>query len=237
MPRSHRHGGGAHLKAYDAVVPRGGGLSIGLSAGVSPFIAPPQRTCHQHDPRPAAARGAAGHAAAVNTSTPPASHHADSPHQGCTTRGRACRQRERPIAGYARHRASSRQRRRGTSADDRCVSRRLARAGRPTRAAQRRSRRCDAPLLSCFSRGVGIPYSGVEFLVPPTPGNLPGAFLYLGIFRANGGRHARATAGGAAAMVSSPPAGPGQPTIEGPGHQGPPGRRGLLSQNSRHGCR
>ena len=161
LPRSHCHGGGAHLKAYDAVVPRGGGLSIGLSAGVSPFIAPPQRTCHQHDPRPAS-RGAAGRAAAVNTSTPPASHHADSPHEGCTTRGRACRQRERPIAGYARHRASSRQRRRGTSADDRGVSRRLARAGRPARAAQRRSRRCDAPLLSCFWRGG----------VPPTPDNL-----------------------------------------------------------------
>ena len=142
VPRSHRHGGGAHLKAYDAVVPRGGGLCISLPAGVSPFIAPPQRTCHQHDPRPTA-RGAAGRAAAVNTSTPPASHHADSPHQGCTMRGRACRQRERPIAGSARHRASSRQNRRGTSADDRGVSRRLARAGRPARAAQRRSRRCN----------------------------------------------------------------------------------------------
>ena len=199
-------------------MPRGGGLCIGLSAGVSPFIAPPQRTCHQHDPRPTA-RGAAGRAAAVNTSTPPASHHADSPHQGCTTRGRACRQRERPIAGSARHRASSRQRRRGTSADDRGVSRRLARAGRPAHAAQRRSRRCDAPLLSCFSRGGR----------PRRPVKITGAFLYLGIFRANGGRHARATAGGAAAMVPSPPAGPGQPTIEGPGHQGPPGRRGLLS--------
>ena len=226
MPRSHRHGGGAHLKAYDAVVPRGGGLSIGLSAGVSPFIAPPQRTCHQHDPRPAAARSAAGRAAAVNTSTPPASHHADSPHQGCTTRGRACRQRERPIAGSARHRASSRQRRRGTSADDRGVSRRLARASRPARAAQRRSRRCNHGETRRRDGGFAS-YAGPTDTFPD--------FLYLNFTKLR--RDARATAGGAAAMVPSPPAGPGQPTIEGPGHQGPPGRRGLLSQISRHVCR
>ena len=224
MPGPPRHGGGAHLKTSDAAVPRGGGLCITHSAGLAPLLAPPQRTCRQHDRgrRLAAQPPARGGSKCRRSRRPPV---APTPAPGSTHAGpgspaaRALNPPARP--GTAPTAAATSPHHQTTPAA--CL---VAPRARWTR----RAPPAAAPCSATVQKRDAVRWFCV---LPTAPTDTFQDFLYLN-FAENGPARCQRHRSRPAA-VPTPRARPGQPTIEGPGRQAPPGRRKLLSKNSEVG--